>query len=468
MPCSHLALRPPQLRTETPTSRTPIPWQRSSFAMARQESLRDLWLHGQHGTLAPREQLKVWALREAWMHTAQPAQAESKYGLLSWIAARVEKVGGGHPTVNSVKDMLANMDADDDWFPGKIHGKRRGRKRVLRGPKAAAVARSAKALKLRGGDPTYAQVLAACPAAVINPDTGLPVDKRAVYRCFRECCFDDDEHPENTWSLKRRLSRSALTDEQMAKRLRWAEWMQSRHRSPLWFWRHVVWTDFCNSILPRTEKKAQEQALARKGGKVWCSDGSEHFSANLRGDKRSLKMNSWDTVRVWWLPILARGKLHVEVLGENCAGDHPDAAPDLVHKVHIALQQRFRGTDCPRTVFVDRGKGFFNPGTGRITYQFQHALADHGLSPFMGEDASAQPGMLQEMMLHETAVAWIRKGLTQTLPMRAWEETVDDYASRLKEVVRRVNTHYDVDGLCRALPARIQLLVDAQGGKLGK
>ena len=54
MPCSHLALRPPQLRTETPSSRTPIPWQRSSFAMARQESLRDLWLHGQQGTLALR------------------------------------------------------------------------------------------------------------------------------------------------------------------------------------------------------------------------------------------------------------------------------------------------------------------------------------------------------------------------------------------------------------------------------
>ena len=71
-------------------------------------------------------------------------------------------------------------------------------------------------------------------------------------------------------------------------------------------------------------------------------------------------------------------------------------------------------------------------------------------------------------MIHETAVAWIRKGLTQTLPMRAWEETVDDYASRLKDVVRRVNKHYDVDGLCRALPARIQLLVDAQGGELGK
>ena len=436
--------------------------------MARQESLRDLWLHGQHGTLAPREQLKVWALREAWQHTAQAAQAQSSYGLFTWIAARVEKVGGGNPTVNSVKSMLAIMDADNEWFPGKLRGQRRGRKRVLRGPKATAVARSAKALKLRGGDPTYAQVVATCPTAVINPDTGLPVDKRAVYRCFRECCYDDDEHPENTWSLKRRLSRTALTGDMMVKRLQWAEWMQSLHHSPMWYWRNVVWTDFCNSILPRTEKKAQEQALARKGGKVWCSDGNEHFSANLRGDKRSLKMNSWDTVRVWWLPALARGKLHVEVLGENCAGDHPDSAPELVHKVHVALQQRFRGTELPRKVFVDRGKGFFNAGNGSITYQFKHALTDHGLTTFMRDDAAQQPGMLQEMMLHETAVSWIRKGLAQTLPARAWEESVDDYASRLKEVVRRVNMHYDVDGLCRALPARIQLLIDAQGGKLGK
>ena len=65
--------------------------------MARQESLRDLWLHGQHGTLAPREQLKVWALREAWQHTAQAAQAKSSYGLFTWIAARVEKVRAGIP-----------------------------------------------------------------------------------------------------------------------------------------------------------------------------------------------------------------------------------------------------------------------------------------------------------------------------------------------------------------------------------
>ena len=86
----------------------------------------------------------------------------------------------------------------------------------------------------------------------------------------------------------------------------------------------------------------------------------------------------------------------------------------------------------------------------------------------MRDAAAQQPGMLQEMMIHETTASWIRKGLAQTLPAHAWEESVDDSASRLKEVARRVNMHYDVDGLCRALPARIQLLLDAQGGKLGK
>ena len=80
------------------------------------------------------------------------------------------------------------------------------------------------------------------------------------------------------------------------------------------------------------------------------------------------------------------------------------------------MQQRFRGTELPRKVFVDRGKGFFNAGNGSITYQFKHALSDHGLTAFMRDDAAQQPGMHQDMMLHETAAPWIRKGLAQTLP----------------------------------------------------
>ena len=76
--------------------------------------------------------------------------------------------------------------------------------------------------------------------------------------------------------------------------------------------------------------------------------------------------------------------------------------------------------------------------------------------------------MLQEMMLHETAVAWIRRGLTWSLPRKPWEETVEEYGSRLKEVVRMVNENYDVEDLCRALPSRVQKLVESKGDKLNK
>ena len=86
----------------------------------------------------------------------------------------------------------------------------------------------------------------------------------------------------------------------------------------------------------------------------------------------------------------------------------------------------------------------------------------------MGDDASRQPGSLQELMLHETAVAWIRRGLTWTLPARPWEETVAAFSARLREVVRKVNDEYNVEGLCRELPTRVESLYDAEGGKLQK
>ena len=86
----------------------------------------------------------------------------------------------------------------------------------------------------------------------------------------------------------------------------------------------------------------------------------------------------------------------------------------------------------------------------------------------MADDASRKPGSLQELMLHETAVAWVRRGLTWTLPAKPWEESVEGFGSRLREVVRKVNEQYNVDGLCRELPSRVDALYDAEGGKLAK
>ena len=51
-----------------------------------------------------------------------------------------------------------------------------------------------------------------------------------------------------------------------------------------WAYRNVSWADLPNSILPRTELKAEEQSLARKGRKGWISPGSEMTSGNLDGE----------------------------------------------------------------------------------------------------------------------------------------------------------------------------------------
>ena len=149
--------------------------------MAAQATLQELWLHGKAGCLCSWEQLKAWALREAWKESST-----SSYGMHTWIAERLTNMGGGQPTSVAVKDLLQKIDDDEGWYPGKQYGEKRGRKRVLQGVKALAVARCAQAKKARGVDPTYGQVCGSCKDAVINPETGRPVDKRAVHVVFKQ------------------------------------------------------------------------------------------------------------------------------------------------------------------------------------------------------------------------------------------------------------------------------------------
>ena len=261
--------------------------------------------------------------------------------------------------------------------------------------------------------------------------------------------------------------KTALTGEQMEKRHAFALAVEKLKITPQWYFNNVVWTDLCNSILPLSEKKATEMALARKGSKGWCSDGCELSAIKLKGRKELLKQRSWDTRRVWWSPFLMRGRLHVTVFDDAFPREVPEGAKMLVPKIRAAINLRFPGaTSKPSWVFVDRGKGFYNTGTGKITNEFKEALRDSRLKAFWGDDASVQPGHLQEMMLHETSVSWLRYRLAQTLPAREWEESSGDFASRLRRCCADINEKLDVDGLCRAFPKRIAQLKENQGGRL--
>jgi hypothetical protein len=93
-------------------------------------------------------------------------------------------------------------------------------------------------------------------------------------------------------------------------------------------------------------------------------------------------------------------------------------------------------------------------------------VREHGLRTYYGDNAAVQPGTLQEVMLHETAVAWVRRRETVTQTREPWHETVAEFSGRLREICQHVNSNYDVEGLCRKLPQRLQLLVDAKGDRI--
>ena len=105
-------------------------------------------------------------------------------------------------------------------------------------------------------------------------------------------------------------------------------------------------------------------------------------------------------------------------------------------------------------------------GGRRQEYGLSEAVKECGFKAFWGDNASVQPGQMQEVMLHETAVAWLRRRLTESLPARCWEETPSAFGARLRAACADINANLNVDGLCHDFPKRIQELIEHKGGRL--
>ncbi len=110
------------------------------------------------------------------------------------------------------------------------------------------------------------------------------------------------------------------------------------------------------------------------------------------------------------------------------------------------------------------GRGFYTPASGRITKEFKEALEEHELEAVMGNSGSAQPGQLQDVLLHETAISWLRRRLAETEPAKSWLETREEYGTRLKRCCDAVNRECDVEGLCRGWMKRMKRLDDETKG----
>ena len=63
-------------------------------------------------------------------------------------------------------------------------------------------------------------------------------------------------------------------------------------------------------------------------------------------------------------------------------------------------------------------------------------------------------------------MAWFRHRLQVSLPARPWLETRAQFDVRLKEQAQYINDHYNVEGLCRAFPERIEAVFARDGDRL--
>ena len=169
---------------------------------------------------------------------------------------------------------------------------------------------------------------------------------------------------------------------------------------------------------------------------------------------------------MWWAPILTQGKLHVEILGTEFPGEASADARLVAAAMRKALNIRIQNTHAPKTLFVDRGLGFWATNSSKITGGFKAALQENNLKTYYRDDAGQQPGNLQEVLLHETAVSWIRRREALNRMTKPWEETPEQFATHLKAVVQEINDTLSLEGLCRAFKQRVQKLLDRDGDRI--
>jgi hypothetical protein len=123
----------------------------------------------------------------------------------------------------------------------------------------------------------------------------------------------------------------------------------------------------------------------------------------------------------------------VECFTADFPGECPEGAEMAAERLGPILNIRFPNDTKPKIVMTDKGRGFFNGWTSAITQEYKDGLRSVGLRAFMGEDARNQPGTLQDLMLHETGVSWMRSKMQTSCPPRPWQETREDYKARLQE-----------------------------------
>ena len=200
-------------------------------------------------------------------------------------------------------------------------------------------------------------------------------------------------------------------------------------------------------------------------------------SRHLAGNASAEKQCSQGDTRVWFLFVLARGAVGAHVFSDlNFPGETQEGAAMCVAQLPRVLRRMLGAAATkPRMLFSDRGPGFYNRRHGMVTGEYAAACKQFGFKLWAGNNAlhgpHAQPPDIADVLLHETATAWLRSrlvdsGASLTQP---WLETPKEFASRMQRDIRDINKEYDVEGLCHEFPQRLQdLSMKTCGDRLKK
>ena len=387
------------------------------------------------------------------------------------IAAGVTKVGGGHPTKQSIAQIRLAIAEDPLWYPGKIKdgAKKRGPKPKLTEAKKLRIARSAMALKRAGVEPSVAGVVEKCPEATKNPDTSEAFTDKYILQVFRSYCSDAGS--DVPWDHQWPLQKTALPDFLKTFRAGWCRDVKALGYTKGWYGQHCIWFDPCSSIIPGTPRTAFDADQAAYGkGPRWMSADRKAWSRNQRASPYAGKQAQWGDKRVWWFPVVARGLVRLVVMEDGWAQTGAGMAL-FVDKLAVALRKMF-GAEArlPRVVFTDRGPGLYQASEGGIVKVYKEALDKHGVRPFAGENAKWQPPDIPDVLPHERVVAWVR-GYFRKHPYRrrcSLERNHKGFLEALRAAEKYVNDECDVAALCAGFLDRVDALAAAKGERLCK
>ena len=336
--------------------------------------------------------------------------------------------------------------------------------------KRRAISTSMMAAKARGELPCYETAIAYCGSSTFNDSTQAAFSRGTINKVLTTDCYD--ETPDRPWEFRYGAKRRPLTAEAKEQRMDWASRLLLEGRLAAWFHHNIIWMDICSKVIPGSPAVALDQArTAQNKRKRLMSPGSVEKSVNLGGSVTADKQCGYGSTRVYFGVVLSRGALGVVVFTdvEHFPGETPEGARILVERLPGVLDRMLgRAAKQPHILFTDRGPGFYHRRWGTITGDYESACREHGFKPWAGTNSKrgprAQPPDLADVLLHETAVSWLRSQEEQTRPAKPWEESPCELEERLQLAVRWVNQNYDVRGLCRGLPDRPHTLANVTRG----